>query len=177
MSIDFPLAWGQKVSSEFRGKVIDIAKCFSWQPERASDLMACMAFESGESFSPTVRNAAGSGAIGLIQFMAATAAYLETSPHDLALMTAEQQLDIVKKYFKPYASRILTLNDMYMAILLPKYIGKSDDSTLFDGGIGYRQNSGLDADKDGKVTKAEATAKVRLKLVKGLQLATTEAWS
>lgn len=177
MSIEFTLVWGQKVSPEFRFKLIDICNSFGWAPERASDLMACMAFESGETFSPTIRNGAGSGAIGLIQFMPATAAYLETTIHDLAAMTAEQQLDYVKKYFKPYASRIWSLNDMYMAILLPKYIGKSDDSVLFDGGIGFRQNSGLDTDKNGKITKAEATAKVRDKLMKGLEFATNEVWA
>lgn len=172
----FQLAWGQKVSPEFRAGVRDIAEGFGWLTERASDLMACMAFESGESFSPKVHNGAGSGAIGLIQFMPATAAYLGTSPHDLIAMTAEQQLYWVKQYFKPYASRILSLPDMYMAILLPKYVGASDDSVLFSSGIIYRENSGLDTDHDGKITKAEAASLVRQKLVKGLQFATDEEW-
>ena len=172
----FPLAWGDKVSPEFRSIVINIAKSYSWLPERASDLMACMAFESGETFSPKVKNGAGSGAIGLIQFMPATAAYLGTTPHDLIAMTAEEQLQFVRKYFKPYASHILSLSDMYMAILLPKYVGADDNAILFSGGIGYRQNSGLDIDKDGKITKAEATALVRAKLNKGLQFAIEEEW-
>lgn len=174
--MSFQFAWGQKVSPEFRAKVLGIANGFGWHPERASDLMACMAFESGETFSPSIRNGAGSGAVGLIQFMPSTAAYLETTVHDLAIMTPEEQLDYVKAYFKPYASRILSLDDMYMAILLPKYIGKPNDAVLFSGGVGYRQNSGLDTDHDGKITKEEATAKVRQKLVKGLQMATAQEW-
>jgi hypothetical protein len=173
----FQLAWGQKVTPEFRQEVIDICLQFhSWTQDHANWLMSCMAFETGETFSPNVRNGAGSGAIGLIQFMPATAAYLGTSPHDLIVMTAIEQLAYVQKYFKPYADRIASLSDMYMAILLPKYVGKPDDSILFDQGIGYRENSGLDADKDGKVTKAEATAKVREKLTRGLTLATEEEW-
>jgi soluble lytic murein transglycosylase-like protein len=36
--------------------------------------MACMAWESGRSFRPDVKNMAGSGATGLIQFMPTTAA-------------------------------------------------------------------------------------------------------
>lgn len=41
--------------------------------------MAAMAFESGETFSPSIKNAAGSGAVGLIQFMPSTAKALGTS--------------------------------------------------------------------------------------------------
>lgn len=173
----FQLAWGQKVPPEFRQKLISMCLSFpTWKPEHASWLMSCISFESGETFSPSIRNAAGSGAVGLIQFMPSTAAYLGTSPHDLIKMSAVEQLNWVQNYFKPYATRIGSLSDMYMAILLPKYVGKPDDSVLFEGGIGYRQNSGLDTDKDGKVTKTEATAKVREKLIKGLALSTDQEW-
>jgi len=162
------LAWGAKVSSAFRDGVDDICSRFGWSEEHANWLMSCMAFESGETFSPRIRNGAGSGAIGLIQFMPSTAAYLGTTPADLTLMTAEQQLEYVYKYFKPYARRIQSLPDMYMAILLPKYIGKPDTEVLFQGGVSYRQNSGLDTDHDGKVTKKEAAGKVYEKLAKGM---------
>jgi hypothetical protein len=60
------LSWGRKVSERFRARVYDIGHGLGLDP---SDLMACMAWESGETFSPAVRNAAGSGAVGLIQFM------------------------------------------------------------------------------------------------------------
>ena len=64
------LAWGKKVDSTFRDKVFAICDGFKWnRATHASWLMSCMAFESGETFSPSVRNAAGSGATGLIQFM------------------------------------------------------------------------------------------------------------
>jgi hypothetical protein len=163
------LAWGARVSTAFAQVVFGICKEFGWGPQHASWLMACMAFETGTTFSPSVRNGAGSGAVGLIQFMPATARGLGTTAENLALLSAESQLDYVRSYFRPYARRIASLSDMYMAILLPKYIGQPEDAVLFSGGIAYRQNSGLDANRDGKVTKAEATAKVAAMLARGLQ--------
>ncbi len=170
----FKLAWGQKVSPDFRAKVLGICRTFGWGDDHASWLMSCMAFESGETFSPSVKNAAGSGATGLIQFMPATARGLGTTTDDLAKLTAEQQLEFVKQYFKPYAARIKSLPDMYMAILLPKFVGQPDTSVLFSDGIAYRQNAGLDANRDGRVTKAEAASKVAAKLSKGMANATEE---
>jgi hypothetical protein len=132
--------------------------------------MACMAFETGETFSPSIRNGAGSGATGLIQFMPSTARGLGTSTDALAGMTAVQQLDYVKKYFQSYKGRLKTLEDVYMAILYPAAIGKDKDSTLFaEGTTAYRQNSGFDANRDGKITPAEVSAKVREKYAKGQQ--------
>lgn len=163
------LAWGKRVSEQFRARVMQICAAFNWSAEHANWLMACMAFESGESFKPDVKNAAGSGATGLIQFMPSTARGLGTSIMALELMTAEQQLDYVEKYFKPYARRINSLSDMYMAILLPKYVGAGEEAILFSDGVAYRQNAGLDANRDGKITKKEATAKVQAKLDKGMR--------
>lgn len=136
--------------------------------------MACIAFESGETFSPAVRNAAGSGATGLIQFMPATAVSLGTTTAALARMSAEQQLEYVQRYFQPYAKRIGSLSDMYMAILMPKYVGRPESDVIFFGGVAYRQNSGLDANSDGAVTKAEATSRVAAKLAKGRGFQTNE---
>lgn len=140
----------------------------------SSYLMACMAFESAETFSPSIKNAAGSGATGLIQFMPSTAKGLRTTTAALATMSAVQQLEYVRKYFLPYKGRLHTLGDVYMAILWPAGIGKADSWALWDKTVSrpttYRQNAGLDLNKDGKITKAEATAKVQAKLQKGLLL-------
>jgi hypothetical protein len=163
------LAWGARVSTAFAQVVFGICKEFGWGPQHASWLMACMAFETGTTFSPSVRNGAGSGAVGLIQFMPPTARGLGTTVEDLARLSAEAQLSYVRSHFRPYARRIASLSDMYMAILLPKYIGQPEDAVLFSGGVAYRQNSGLDANRDGKVTKAEATARVADMLKRGLQ--------
>lgn len=138
----------------------------------ANWLMAGIAWESNETFSPNVINMAGSGATGLIQFMPATALALGTTVSRLALMTAEEQLDYVLRYFKPYAGRLQSLGDVYMAILWPAGIGKPDSFVLWDRAsrpTTYRQNAGLDVDKDGTITRFEAVAKVQDKLEKGLR--------
>ena len=163
------LAWGGHVSDRFRNRVVDLCGTLAID---ASDLMACMAFESGETFRPDVRNAAGSGAVGLIQFMPSTAIALGTTVDRLAAMSAEQQLDYVERYFAPRAGRLKNLGDVYMAILWPAAIGKSDTATLFDRNdaqhpLRYRLNAGLDVDRNGVVTRSEACAKVRAKLAKG----------
>jgi len=173
------LAWGARVSTTFAQAVFALCRQFGWTAEHASWLMACMAFESARTFSPSIRNAAGSGAVGLIQFMPTTARWLGTTTENLELLSAVSQLYYVGKYFEPYAPRIHSLSDMYMAILLPKYIGQPDDAVLFFDGVAYRQNAGLDTDKDGKVTKREAAAKVAAMLNSGLQpgnVAVYEGW-
>jgi peptidoglycan hydrolase-like protein with peptidoglycan-binding domain len=161
------VAWGSKVSPAFKAKVIGIAQALGTSPDY---LMAAMAFETGETFSPSIPNAAGSGAVGLIQFTPPIAARLGTTTADLAQMTAVQQLDYVLKYFQGHAGRLNTLDDVYMAIIWPIAVGKPADTILFSSpSIWYRQNQGLDANHDGHVTKAEAVAAVRAKLVKGQQ--------
>lgn len=166
----YSLAWGKKVSAEFKQRVHKIAEELGI---RDPDwLMACMAFESGETFDPAIRNAAGSGATGIIQFMPTTARALGTSTGDLAKMTAEEQLDYVKLYFLPYRGRLKNLGDIYMAILWPRGIGKDDDWVLWDRSTRpttYRQNSGLDANRDGVITRGEAVSKIEAKLRRGRQ--------
>lgn len=163
------IAWGSKVSPVFKERVLWIADSLGTNPDY---LMACMAWESAETFSADIKNAAGSGATGLIQFMPSTARGLGTTVADLALMTAEDQLKYVYKYFEPYAGRLSNLGDVYMAILWPKGVGKPDHFVLFDKGKSpttFRQNAGLDVNRDGLVTRAECLVKVNEKLAKGLK--------
>lgn len=139
-------------------------------------MLSVMDFETGGSFDPGQRNAAGSSATGLIQFMASTATALGTSTSELAGMTRVQQLEYVDKYlaqFKPAFDKIrarggqVTLDDLYMSVLFPAAIGKSPDYALFKAGTkAYRQNAGLDSDRDGRVTKQEAATKVNQRLQK-----------
>ena len=165
------LAWGQKVDNEFAYTVMRYVSQLGWEPDMANDLMSCMAFETGETFSPTIRNAAGSGAIGLIQFMPSTAVGLGTTTEQLSKMTAVAQLYYVWKYFRPYAGKIRNIDDMYMAILMPRYIDAPPDKKIFiSNTIAYRQNAGLDNNKDGYITKSEITLKLRTKLSKGMTL-------
>lgn len=163
-----PMAFGAKVSPLFRQRVAWIADALGCHP---NDLMACMAWESGETFSAGVRNAAGSGATGLIQFMPSTAASFGTTTAALSRMTAEDQLNYVYKYFRPFANRLHNLGDVYMAILWPRGVGLQDSYVLFDRRKTpntYRQNAGLDGNKDGRVTRGECLVKINQKLAKGL---------
>lgn len=163
------LCFGKKVDENFRARLYLMCRNLGWPEDYASYLMACMGFESGETFSSAIKNAAGSGAVGLIQFMPATARGLGTTAAELASMSAVQQLAYVEKYFEPYANRIKDLPSMYMAILMPKYVSSPGSTIIFSGGIAYRQNSGLDANKDGMITKDEAAGKVQAKFVRGMQ--------
>lgn len=165
------MAWGKLVEPDFREGVYWLCRELGWDEHRgASDLMSCMAWESNETFSPKVKNMAGSGATGLIQFMPKTAKELGTSVEELATMSRIRQLGFVYLYFKQFSKMRgpgITLADMYMAILMPSYIGQAMDTPIFTNGIAYRQNAGLDANRDGKVTKIEAAAKVYAKLERG----------
>lgn len=150
---------------QFESKVVDIAQELGANPR---DLMAVMRFETGGTLNPREKNRAGSGATGLIQFMPATAKSLtgaesrEAAIRIMEEMTPVEQLDYVQKYLKPFKGRLKSLDDVYMAVLWPRAVGKDPDYALFEKGTkAYWQNRGLDINKDGKITKAEATEKVR----------------
>lgn len=165
------MAWGARVSPEFRTRVIRMAGHLGSNPDNH---MACMAWETGRKFTPNVVNGAGSGAIGLIQFMPQTATSLGTSTERLGAMSAVEQLDYVEMFFNPWRGKLHTLEDMYMAILWPSAISKPLWYVLFDRRDSlhpkrYMQNAGLDFNHDGVVTKAEACAKVREQLLLGLK--------
>lgn len=163
------LAWGAKVSPGFRQRVREL--CINIRYPDPSDLMACMAWESGRTFSPNIRNQAGSGAVGLIQFMPQTAAALGTTTAALSQMTAIGQLDFVERYFKPWKGKLKTLSDLYCGILWPAGIGQPGSEVLFSNinrPTTYIQNKGLDLNHDGDVSKDEITAKVRAMLGEGL---------
>ncbi len=155
------LAYGDRVSSVFCTKTLALGQELAVDPDH---LMAAMAFETGGTFNPSIKNAAGSGATGLIQFMPDTARDLGTTVEALAKMSAEQQLHYVRKYFLRIKKPLHTLEDIYMAILYPKAVGKASTYILFQSQNqprAYEQNSGLDLDKDGTITKQEATHRVQ----------------
>ena len=130
----------------------------------AISLLAIMDFETGGSFDPAEPNQAGSGATGLIQFMPETARSLGTTTAELAQMSQTEQLVYVEKYFDQFGYRLSggNVDDIYMAVLWPKAIGKPEGYVLFRRGTkAYGQNSGLDHNEDGTITKYEAATKVR----------------
>lgn len=164
------LIWGAKVDQPFRVKVREICDRLGINPNW---LMAVMGFETGYTFSPAARNP-GSSATGLIQFLEASARLVGTTTTQLARMTAVTQLDYVEKYFQPYASRINNLGDCYLAVLWPAAIGRPDSFIMWERDTGpyqreYAANSGLDIDRDGKITRGEAIAAVNTSFMRGQQ--------
>lgn len=184
---DGVLAWGAhpKVDAAFREKTVRI--CQELGIKNPSWLMSVMAFETGESFSPSVPNAAGSSGTGLIQFMKSTidgrtdkqgrfhaglGKKLGITHSQLKTMTAVRQLDVVKAYFQQFGSKpaqATSVSELYMLVLNPKYFGGGDDAAVFRSGtLDYKQNDGLDADKNGIINVGEISSKVRAKLDRGL---------
>ncbi len=150
---------------EFQKEVLGLSRRLGVS---ANDLFAIMDFETAGTFDPAQRNGAGSGATGLIQIMPSTAVGLGTTTEALASMSRIEQLKYVEKYFQRTGIQPgARLSDLYMSVLFPAAVGKSDDFILFGKGAmsdyqgnAYTQNRGLDSNGDGSITKAEATAKV-----------------
>lgn len=154
--------WIADTLTKYQGRLFD-----------ANDLMACMSFESAGTFSASVKNPKSS-ATGLIQFMLATARDVLKIPHaNLAKMTPEDQLNEVYKYFKWVIDTFGPVSgtaDTYMAIFRPAAVGKPSETPLFVKGTdAYAVNTGLDTNKDGRIMKAEAAAKIIERLALGLQ--------
>ncbi|MBC7282498.1 transglycosylase SLT domain-containing protein [Hoeflea sp.] len=161
------IAWGAKVTGDFKRRTIAIARRLNMDPNH---LMAIMAFETGRTFDPAITNHAGSGATGLIQFMPATAKGLGTTTARLATMSAVDQLDYVESYLAPYKGRMGDLASAYMAVLYPRAVDKEPGYVLFrKGSVAYKLNRGLDVNGDGYVTKTEAAAKVQAMLAEGMR--------
>jgi hypothetical protein len=131
-------------------------------------LASVINFETGGTFSPSIENAAGSGAVGLIQFMPQTAKALLRSATEadavarLKGMTFSQQLEFVKQYFTPYVGKLHSLEDTYLAVFYPAFIGKPDSAILGHApSVIYTQNAGFDVNGKGYVTKDDITSKIR----------------
>ncbi|OCA76293.1 hypothetical protein BBI01_06260 [Chryseobacterium artocarpi] len=136
------LIWGEKVSCEFRKKVIQIAKRLGKDPNL---LMAGMALETGKTFSPTAGKK--TSYVGLIQFGDSAAESVGTTRADLLKMTAIQQLDYVEKYLAKKKDKINTLTDFYLSILMPVDVGRGNqpNHVVFDNQypLAYKKNGKL----------------------------------
>lgn len=165
---DGALVWGAKVSQDFRVKTREIGTRLNIDP---SWLMAVMAFETGNTFSPSIKNP-GSSATGLIQFLDKTAQSLGTTTAKLSRMTAVEQLDYVEKYFNQYKGRINNLGDCYLAVFYPRAMGKPDTFIIATSpSATYNANAGLDVNRDGTITRLEAISRVNDSFRRGQQYA------
>lgn len=169
------LGWSKKVSTEFVEKVIKWCRKHELWDNAPSALMACMHFETGGTFSPTIRNGAGAFYFGLIQFGKDAALDLSKVYNDprvtvewLTTLSAEEQLDWVFKYFEMWMKRgkvYTRLEDFYLTIFYPAAVGKKPDEVIFNRDIekqklGYTQNKGFDFDSDGKITVGEINTRL-----------------
>lgn len=156
----------EKVSPSFLSKLVRESKKEGLNPDY---LLGVMGFETGLSFSPSVRNPI-SGFIGLIQFGPEAATALGTTLEELGAMTAERQLDFVFEYYRRVLGdrKINTLSDHYMTVFSPRAIGKAPDEAVYFASSTdpvenrrYEQNKGLDRDNDGVITVSEASSRVQ----------------
>ena len=135
-------------------KLVDVAGRVRTSPD---DLATCIAFES--RWNPAAVNRS-SGATGLIQFMPATAIRMGTTVGAIAKMPAVVQLDLVDRYLHPFAGRLATLEDCYLAIFFPAAVGQPADFVIArEGGAVFRQNPGMNAGP--VITRDSATRNVR----------------
>ena len=135
----------------FEQKVRDVSHRLQIPPEW---LMSVIYSES--KFNAKAKNHKGSGAVGLIQWMPATARDYGVSTSQLLKMDHLQQLDFVYEYLNrvrlKYGS-FDSITELYLAILYPRAVGEGTCYTLYaKPSVAYRQNAGLDANKDGAVT-------------------------
>ena len=136
---------------KFEDKVCQVSRKLSIPPEW---LMAVMHSES--RFDASVSNYKGSGATGLIQFMPTTVKDYDVTIKQLRNMNHVEQLDFVYEYLNDKKERyheFENLTDLYLAILYPQALNEDYCYTLYAlPSQAYRQNSGLDHDRDGRVT-------------------------
>lgn len=120
------------------------------------NLLAIIGFETGGTFSPSQKNRAGSGAVGLIQFMPATASNLGTATWKLAEMSFAEQLVYVCKYFASFRKTLDTIEKLYCAVFWPVAIDKENEYVIgrFPSKV-YSQNAGFDKAGRGYFTRAD----------------------
>ena len=113
-------------------KIVDLAKKLE-MPD-AGWLANLMNFETGGTFSPSIRNR-HSGATGLIQFMPSTARGMGTTTDALAAMSAKDQMVYVEQYLmrkKKNSKSFSQPTDVYMAVFYPIAMGKGKDYSIAD---------------------------------------------
>lgn len=161
--ITYALPEAIAADTEFLDKVVSVSSELGLDP---NDLLRVIDFETAGSFSPKAQPIRKDGtkissATGLIQFLEKTANSLGTTTAELAGMTAVEQLDFVKAYFKPFKGRIKNFGDVYMAVHWPAGVGKDDSYVMYKkGSDSYNANKGLDTNGDGTVTRGETLARL-----------------
>ena len=144
---------------KFLAKVKEIAKNIKCDYR---DLLAIMNSESGINAKTVGKN----GASGLICFMPQ---YYDVAK--IRKMSPMEQLDLVEKTFLKakekygFANAELSKGDLYTLIFLPARAKQEVLARKGEGNRYYEANAGLDANKDGKITKEEMAVRIDKKYV------------
>ena len=144
----------------FEEKVRQVSRELNIAPEW---LMAVIYAEL--RFDASISNHKGSGALGLIQFMPTTLKSMDVTPAQLQNLNHTEQLDFTQRYLQnimDHTRPFESLTDLYLAILYPKALGEDYCYTLYAQPTeNYKQNSGLDEDKDGRVTVQDVDRRLK----------------
>jgi hypothetical protein len=162
-----PCSFDKLTTPAFKRKMIRIADELGLDP---SMLAAVMMFETAGSMRADIQNSIM--ATGLIQFMPTTAKLYGTTVDALKRLTPEEQLDWVKVHFSKQAKRIKSLEDHYLAVFMPAYVGMDPSSVVgrrgsseagpggLTKGAVYAANQGFDRGGKGYYTVADIGATV-----------------
>lgn len=124
--------------------------------------------ENESGFDPSIPNQlyvqqgrGADAAVGLIQFMPATARGLGTSTEELAGMSRTEQLVYVERYLEQYADKINSPEDVYLATFYPRALDENDSFVLGSEvdtsrvSAIARDNPPFDINQDGTITVGE----------------------
>lgn len=114
-----------------------------------SDLATVVSIES--NFNEKAVNKY-TGASGIIQFMPTTAQELGYNISQVRAMTFNEQAKLAKKYLEKKNARGLRGVDLYLSVFYPVSVGK--ENFVYPNSV-YSVNSGLDYDKNGKLTYSD----------------------
>ena len=158
---------------EFKLKVIEIAEKLGINPDW---LMLVFYIETAAVkfgvINHRIQNSIG--ATGLIQFLKSTAVSLGTTTDELKKMSNVKQLEYVYKYLRPYAGRMKSYQDVYLAVFFPAAIGKPDGWVLQSKTLSPEtiasQNQLYDLNRNGKITVGEIKQKILSFIPKGYSI-------
>ena len=148
----------QSTSLEFQDKVVQIAEQLGTNP---NFLMAVMSFETGGTFSPSVRNQGGKRRRRTHPVHAPDGASLGDQQRGSHEHVRRRPTRIRRATLPPVQG---SAGDprRYAHVLLTKAVGKGPDFVLFQKpSVAFNQNQGLDIHGDGRITVFDASSKVR----------------
>ncbi len=181
------LSFGQKLSTDQKqaiGRMVSDLKAKGFDV-KADDIVNFMAVETAGTFSPSIRSGGKkNGAVGLAQFTQIAVDDMnrfrkagdKLTKTKIGNMSFTEQSKVVTEYLstalgrKNMQGKNISASDLYAAVFSPAAIGKSANATIYSGGRNYRANRSLDTNKDGRITKAELTARLNEWVARGNQL-------